>query len=234
LRKDAEPLSNDDLRRAEQQAHRDSKTASERQENTEVQLQTQTQAANAQSQNQYNSNAPKVPGPAPLGQMDAKKMKAATAAPAPPPPPSKPAGVGGDVSAYNSSTALEVVSAVSNPHLISPPGSTILWRAGRAGVIELSRDNGTSWSRQKSAVHVDLQTGSAPSETICWIVGRRGTVLLTTDGGAHWKLISFPLLDDLGGVRAADALHATIWNLPNTKCFETTDGGRTWQPALIP
>jgi len=237
LRKDAERLSAKPSLRAEEQADRDAKTASrERQENAEVQLQAQTQGANVQSQNQYNSNAQKVAGPAPLGQSqtETKKMKAATAAPAAPPPP-KPAVVGGGLStAYKSSSALEVASAISNPHLISLPGSTILWRAGRAGVIELSRDNGTSWSRQKSGVHVDLQTGSAPSETICWIVGRRGTVLLTTDGGDHWKLISFPLLDDLGGVRATDALHATIWNLPNNKCFETTDGGRTWQPALIP
>ena len=160
-------------------------------------------------------------------------MKAATAKPAAP-PPSQPSAAGGAVSTYNSSAALEVTSAISNPHLISAPGSSLLWRAGRAGVIEFSRDNGTSWSRQKSGVHVDLQTGSAPSETVCWIVGRRGSVLLTTDGGAHWKLISFPLLDDLGGVRATDALHATIWNLLNTKSFETTDGGHTWQPALIP
>jgi hypothetical protein len=231
----------DDLLRAEKQLDRDAKSASrERQEKTEVQAQAQAQAqmqaGNVQSQNQYNSNAPKVPGPTPMGQsvMETKKMKAAAAAPAAP-PPSQPAAVGGAVSrGYDSSAAMEAASAISNPHLISPPGSILLWRAGRAGVIELSRDNGISWSRQKSGLHVDLQTGSAPSEMVCWIVGRRGSVLLTTDGGAHWKLISFPLLDDLGGVRATDALHATIWNVLNTKCFETTDGGHTWRPALIP
>ncbi len=239
LRKDAAHLSSGDLRGVEEQADRDAKTASrERQENAQVQVPAQMQTVIVQSQNQSNSNAPKVPGPAPLGQMEAKKTKAATATPAapPPPPPSQPAAAGGTVStaAYDSSAALEVARAVSNPHLISPPGSSLLWRAGRAGVIELSRDNGTSWSRQKSGVHVDLLTGSAPSESVCWIAGRRGTVLLTTDGGAHWKSIPFPLLDDLGGVRATDALHATIWNLSNNKCFETTDGGRTWQPSLIP
>ncbi len=234
LQKDAPPLSAKALPRAEEKADRDAKTTSrERQENAEVQVPAQTQTVVVQSQNQYNSNAPKVPGPAPLGQMEAKKTKAATASPAAP-PSAQPSGAGGAVSTYDSSAALEVTSAISNPHLISAPGSHLLWRAGHAGVIELSRDNGTSWSRQKSGVHGDLLTGSAPSETVCWIVGRRGSVLLTTDGGAHWKLISFPLLDDLGGVRATDALHATIWNLLNTKCFETTDGGHTWQPALIP
>ena len=233
LRKDDARSTGDSLSE-EKQLDRDAKTASrERQENAEVQVPAQTQTVIVQSQNQYNSNAPKVPGPAPLGQMEAKKTKAATASPAAP-PPSQPSTAGGAVSTYNGSAALEVASAISNPHLISAPDSRLLWRVGRAGTIEFSRDNGTSWSRQKSGVHVDFQTGSAPSETVCWIVGRRGSVLLTTDGGAHWKLISFPLLDDLGGVRATDALHATIWNLLNTKCFETTDGGHTWQPALIP
>src|SRR6266567_2771736 len=234
LRKDAPPLSTNALPPSEAQVDRDAKTASrERQENAAAQLQAQSQSANAQSQNQYNSNAPKVPGPAPLGQMEAKKTKAATVSPAAP-PSAQPSAAGGAVSTYDSAAALEVTSVISNPHLISAPGSRLLWRAGRAGVIEFSRDNGTSWSRQKSGVHVDLQTGSAPSENVCWIVGRRGSVLLTADGGAHWKLISFPLLDDLGGVRATDAMHATIWNLLNTKSFETTDGGHTWQPALIP
>jgi hypothetical protein len=237
LRKDAERPSAGDLRGVEEQAGRDAKAASrERQENAEVQLQAQNQAANAQSLNQLNSNAAKVSGPAPMGQsqVETKKMKAATAAPAAP-PPSQPAAIAGNLSTtYDSSAALEVASVITNPHLISPPGSRLLWRAGRAGVIEFSRDSGTSWSRQRSGVRVDLQTGSAPSENVCWIVGRVGSVLLTTDGGAHWKLLSFPLADDLGGVRATDALHATIWNLHNTKSFETTDGGLTWKRVLNP
>jgi photosystem II stability/assembly factor-like uncharacterized protein len=76
---------------------------------------------------------------------------------------------------------------------------------------------------------VDLLTGSAPSEKVCWIVGRVGALLLTTDGGAHWKLISSPLKDDLGGIQATDDLHATIWNVQNTKRFFTSDGGLTWE-----
>jgi photosystem II stability/assembly factor-like uncharacterized protein len=78
---------------------------------------------------------------------------------------------------------------------------------------------------------VDLTAGSAPSEKVCWIVGRAGTILLTTDAGAHWALLHSPLEEDLGRVRATDALQATIWNLDNTKVFETADGGVTWRPA---
>jgi len=123
---------------------------------------------------------------------------------------------------------------ISNPRLISPPGSGVIWRPGRAGLIEFSTNNGTSWSRQTSGVLADLVTGSAPSDKVCWIVGRVGAILRTTDGGAHWTLISSPLPEDLGGIRASDALHATIWNARNTKSFETSDGGQTWKPVPNP
>jgi photosystem II stability/assembly factor-like uncharacterized protein len=98
-------------------------------------------------------------------------------------------------------------------------------------MIEFSSDGGTSWLRQTSNVFADLTAGSAPSDKVCWIVGRAGTILLTTDGGSHWAIIESPLAENLGGVRATDALHATIWNLGNTRIFETSDGGLNWKPA---
>jgi hypothetical protein len=231
LRKDRGRSPSVDLLRAQEQLDREAKTmAGARQENAEVQL--ETQAANAQSENQLNINSPPVPGPAPLRQMEAKKMKSASEAPAAPPPP--PAAVGGVPSGNSSSAALQVTSAISNPRLISPPGSNVLWRVGRRGLIERSRDGGSSWSRQTSGAVADLLSGSAPSDQVCWIVGRLGTILLTTDGGAHWTLIPSPLSEDLGGIRATDALDATIWNAPNTKSFETSDGGLTWKRVPNP
>jgi hypothetical protein len=193
-------------------------------ETVEVQAPTQTQVANDQLQNQYNTNSPKPPGPAALGQVESKKKMMKSAQPAPPP---------GAVSGFAGATALEMVAA-SNPRLIAAPGSKIIWRAGRAGLIEFSSDGGASWSRQTSGVLADLLTGSAPSNKICWMVGRVGAILLTTDGGAHWNVIHAPVGEDLSGVRAADALHATIWNSRNTKTFETSDGGLTWKPVPKP
>lgn len=185
----------------------------------------QAQAQNVQSQNQSNNVAPKVPGPAPLGQMEsAKRMKAA-----PPPPASAPPAASGGVAGFNAAASTALVPVVSNPRLILAPGSSVVWRAGRAGLLEFSQDGGSSWSRQTSGVLVDLLTGSAPSDKVCWIVGRVGAVLLTTDGGEHWKIVASPISEDLGGILAADALHATIWNAKNTKTFETSDGGLTWQ-----
>jgi hypothetical protein len=195
--------------------------------------QVQNQAANIQAQNQMI--APKVPGPAPLGQVEqSKKLKSDSGAryraEAPPPAPAQPQSA--PVAGYAAS-ALEVV-AIANPHLISAPGTSFVWRAGRSGLIEFSSDNGASWSRQTSGVLVDLTAGSAPSAKICWMVGRVGAIVLTTDGGTHWAIIHSPLDEDLGGIRAVDALHATIWNLRKTKSFETADGGATWKPVPAP
>jgi len=198
-----------------------------RQENGEGQL--QAQAANVQSQNQVNSNSPAIGGPAPLGQAvnTKKEMKTARASAAPA-PSAKP------VAGYAGATSMMEEVAVSNPRLIAPPGSHVFWRAGRAGSIDFSSDGGASWSPQTSGVLVDLLTGSAPSEQVCWIVGRVGAILVTTDGGAQWKALHSPLAEDLGGVRASDALHATVWNARATKSLQTSDGGLTWTPVPSP
>ncbi len=225
LRKDAERRASNDLLRAQEQLDRDAEAVGgAKQENAEVQL--QAQAANVPSQNQSNANSPKPPGPPALGQAESKQKLMKSAPPAPAPPPRAASGFAG-------TTALEV-AAVSNPHLIAAPGSKVLWRAGRSGVIALSQDGGSSWSWQTSGVLADLLAGSAPSDKVCWIVGRVGAILLTTDGGAHWTPISSPLSEDLGGIRATDALHATIWNARNTKGFETSDGGLTWKAVPSP
>ncbi len=198
----------------------------ERETQANARMPAPAQEQNLQAQNQNIS--PKVPGPAPLGQAkNVAKSKTATPA-APPPAPAAEAA-----SNYGASAATEMVM-VSDSRLIAAPGSTFVWRPSRGGLIEFSRDGGRSWMRQPSGVLVDLLTGSATSERVCWIVGRAGAILLTTDGGAHWKLLSSPLKEDLGGIRAADALHAAIWNARGTKYFATGDGGLTWEPAVHP
>ena len=193
------------------------------------------QLQNAQTQNQINNYvSPKVSGPSPLNQADSSRKAKSTAAPAPAAPSPQPAEIGGALSSYTDTGSLIVARSISNAHLFSSPGSNAIWRVGRGGLIEFSKDGGSSWSPQTSGVRSDLLTGSAPSNQVCWIVGRAGAVLLTIDSGAHWKTVSSPLAEDLGGVRATDALHATIWNARSTKSFETSDGGLTWKPVPNP
>ena len=197
-----------------------------------------TQNVEVQSQappaSNYQLNG-KVAGPAPLSQAQAPtvaKQKSTANAPAPAPTPA-PSGVAGGVAAETSNNRLgaatQMVMVVSDPRVIYAPGSAFQWRTGPAGLIEFSSNAGSSWSRQRSGVLVDLLTGSAPSARVCWIVGRVGAIVLTTDAGTNWKLLSSPLKEDLGGVHATDALHATIWNARRTKSFETSDGGLTWK-----
>src|SRR5260370_25138353 len=137
---------------------------------------------NAQAQNQSNNYVlQKAPGPSQTNQAKtSKKAKRETAA-SPAPPPSTPQGADSGVAAsYSTSESLVVTGMISNPRSISPPGSNFIWRVGRNGLIELSKDSGSSWSRQTSGVLADLLTGSAPSDHVCWIVGRVRAVLLTT------------------------------------------------------
>ena len=102
------------------------------------------------------------------------------------------------------------------------------WRVGTAGLIEATSDAGLNWKAQNSTVRADLTAGSAPTDKVCWVVGKAGTILLTKDGGKHWNQVSSPLLEDLGGVHAVDAKHASIWTIGNTKSLQTTDGGLSW------
>ena len=212
----------------------------------EVQVQSQShavvvepeiaQSQNALAQNQNNNAPQKATGPSPLNQAEALKKAKPTAAspPAPAAPSPQPQAIGGVASSYTGADSFELSRAISNPRLISPPGSRLIWRVGRSGLIEFSRDSGSYWSRQTSGILADLLTGAAPSDQVCWIVGSVGTILLTTDGGTHWKVVRSPLAEDLIGVRASDALHATIWNAGNRKGFETADGGLTWKPVAHP
>jgi len=113
-------------------------------------------------------------------------------------------------------------------NLILSPNKKQAWRVGPAGKIERSTDAGKTWKPQKSGVAADLLAGYAPADNVCWIVGKAGALLLTTDGGKHWKQLASPISEDLGGVHALDALHASIWDVPRGKTFETSDGGLTW------
>lgn len=121
--------------------------------------------------------------------------------------------------------------AVTDRLYIVAPGEKHAWRVGDAGMIERTTDRGKTWKPQNSGVTAGLTAGSATSDKVCWVVGRGGTLLLTTDGGKHWKLLSSPIPEDLGGIHATNATHATIWDVPNRKSFETSDGGETWKPA---
>jgi Putative zinc-finger len=122
-------------------------------------------------------------------------------------------------------------TAARDRRYILAPGQQQAWRVGDQGSIFRTTNLGKTWKAQYSGVTVELISGSAPSADVCWLIGKAGTILLTTDGGKHWKQISSPISDDLDGIHATDALHASVWDSANHKSFETSDGGATWTPT---
>ena len=164
--------------------------------------------------------------------IEANKAKSAAATPT----PTAEAVTVPEISAKNTaqfSTAGNSLlkSAARDSRMIVAPDGKHAWRVGAAGEIEATTDGGKAWNSQASGLSKDLASGSAPSESVCWIVGKAGTILLTTDGGMHWIQIPSPVQDDLGGIHAVDAKHASIWNLRNRKSFETADAGVNWTPT---
>ncbi len=109
---------------------------------------------------------------------------------------------------------------------IAAPGGLVFWRAGQAGVIEISSNAGKTWTLQAGPVTTDLLGGSAPTDKVCWIVGSSGTILRTTDAGAHWQKLRAPVQDDIRTVVAVDARQATVSLTSGS--YQTTDGGATW------
>jgi hypothetical protein len=122
-------------------------------------------------------------------------------------------------------------SKMKDSPLIATPGGTVLWRLRLGGKIERSTDRGITWLPQNTGAKIELLAGSAPSDAVCWLAGREGTILRTTDGGGHWSKLVSPITGDVGGIRAEDALHATIFKAGSNTRFATSDGGATWTSA---
>ena len=185
-------------------------------------------------------------------QSDKQQISAKALAPPPPPqnqlPPSPPAGkpsqsadaiteagqnqvvVSAETREYSQLQALKKVSrgATRDSRVALASGGSIVWHVGLSGGIEKSVDGGRTFTRQESGVQMELLAASAPSDSVCWAVGRSGTILLTVDGGAHWNKLTSPIQANLGSIKAADAMHATISDVANRASFATIDGGTTW------
>ncbi|HTB92115.1 MAG TPA: YCF48-related protein [Candidatus Sulfotelmatobacter sp.] len=127
----------------------------------------------------------------------------------------------------SSSQMLEVISAGAG--FILTPDNKVFWKLQPAGTLQLTTDGGKKWKSLDTGANANLTAGFAPSSRVCWIAGKAGTLLLTTDRGKHWTRISTPIAGDLGGVHAADAQHASIWDEVKHQSYETSDGGASWK-----
>jgi len=125
------------------------------------------------------------------------------------------------------SQVVEVSGAYAD--LILTPDNKVFWKLQPPGTLRLTTDGGRTFKPLDTGANANLMAGFAPSSRVCWLAGKAGTLLLTTDRGGHWTRITTPITGDLGGVHAADAKHASIWDAANQISFETSDGGATWK-----
>lgn len=107
------------------------------------------------------------------------------------------------------------------------PDPAARWRVGADGAVDHSTDGGGAWERLAASTTAQISAGSSPSLNVCWLVGRWGSVLLTIDGRTFATVV-FPEAIDLVGVRATDALSATV-TTADGRTFVTTDAGKTWR-----
>ncbi|MGH9678606.1 MAG: hypothetical protein ACRD4Y_01515 [Candidatus Acidiferrales bacterium] len=119
--------------------------------------------------------------------------------------------------------------------MLKAPSGSILWRAGKGGVIERSVDAGKEWVLEKSPSQEDWLAGAPVSDTVCWLVGKNGAIARTMDG-EQWVLVAPPAaaraegrFPDWIGVTAGSARTATITS-SSRQSYATGDGGATWQP----
>jgi hypothetical protein len=119
------------------------------------------------------------------------------------------------------------------------------WRIFRFGHIEVTRDNGGSWSSEVMQSDTAYLAMSSPQPGVGWIVGSKGTVWRLGIGpetrtavgdeenerrssvtGA-WQARSVPTQEDLVSVTATSAQEAVVVTRSGQR-FATSDGGRSW------
>jgi hypothetical protein len=129
----------------------------------------------------------------------------------------------------NSRDVNSLIKLARGSEFILSPDHKVWWKLGPAGTVELTTNGGQEWKSLDTGAASQLTAGSAPSSKVCWVAGKAGTLVLTTDRGRNWTRISTPIFGDLGGVRAADAKHASIWDAAKHVSYETSDGGASWK-----
>ena len=145
-------------------------------------------------------------------------------------PQQQSANINTNAMMYSQGVSRSMIQAsAAGSGVIITPDHKVWWKIGANGSVELTTDAGKNWKTLATGATAQITSGAAPSSKVCWIAGQGGTLLLTTDRGGHWKSLTTPITGDLGGVHAADAKHATIWDTANRLSYETSDGGASWK-----
>ena len=123
-------------------------------------------------------------------------------------------------------------------------GATI-WAAGDEGTLLSSRDAGKTWEKQPLGVMGSLLSLYFQDERRGWLVGREetpsgpsGILFFTRDGGITWNRALPGMLPPLHGVLfdpTPGSQLGFLWGesspLQPSGLFQSTDGGKSWQPV---
>lgn len=108
-----------------------------------------------------------------------------------------------------------------------------IWLAGEQGVLYRSRENMTSFSRQRSPYEGTYFGAMASSDGALIVFGLRGNAYRTVDGGASWKKTDTKLPVTLtGGKRLADG--ALLLVDESGRVLRSNDDGVSFKALSVP
>ena len=121
------------------------------------------------------------------------------------------------------------------------------WAVGDEGVVWQTIDGGERWERRPTGVRASLRSVYFLNFSTGWAVGREelphgagsvGVILFTRDGGLKWQRVANNSLPGLNCVRFIDNRNGIVagdgCEQYPTGLFQTSDGGRNWQPVPGP
>jgi photosystem II stability/assembly factor-like uncharacterized protein/tetratricopeptide (TPR) repeat protein len=121
------------------------------------------------------------------------------------------------------------------------------WAVGDEGAIWHTIDGGREWERQPTGVRSSLRSICFLTPYTGWVAGREelpngggstGVLLYTRDGGLKWHRATLNVMPGLNCIRFRDNKVGFVAGDGTDQypsgVFQTTDGGRTWEPIAGP
>ena len=130
----------------------------------------------------------------------------------------------------------EMTSAISyNDRFydISVVDQSNIWVLGFYGKIIHSKDEGKTWSIQKSGTKDALTGVSFANVSKGWVISLNGKILYTSDGGVTWTYQNSGTENALMDVVFLNDTHGWIVGSNNT-LLSTEDGGKEWRSCNLP
>ncbi len=125
-----------------------------------------------------------------------------------------------------------VVVGTANYNSVFAINQTI-WIAGDGDNLEISTNNGTSWTLSNIANGNNLKCVFFIDANTGWICGGNGTILKTTNGGVNWSLLNSTAPHHLYCIKFADNNTGTACGYGG-EVVTTTNGGAAWSLSATP